>query len=142
MTSSQESLTPQGTPEDLTAEEMTTFEQLMEPLNPALAEIEESRWIHHLEKLSLTAFVRLLVYYFTETIGSGRLLVTDVVSAPKALNLPEVARSTFFDAFKRFPAAWFSRMLMMLLTTVAWKEIPELQALGKLYCVDGSIFPP
>jgi hypothetical protein len=136
MTSSPETISSQPS-----TEEMTTFERLMQPLKPALEEIEKERGIHHLEKLPLTAFVRLLVYYFTETIGSGRLLLTDVVSAPKALNLPGVARSTFFDAFKRFPVEWFAKMLMILLRTVAWKEIPELQTLGKLYCVDGSIFP-
>ncbi len=141
MPSSQEISTSEASEEELTSEEVTTFERLIQPLNPALAEIEKTRRIHHLETLSLTAFVRLLVYCFTKTIGSGRLLLTDVVSAPKGLNLPVVARSTFFDAFKRFPVEWFARMLMILLTTVAWKEIPELQALGKLYCVDGSIFP-
>jgi hypothetical protein len=120
---------------------MTTFERLMQPLRPALEYREGHRRIHHLERLSFTAFVTLLVYYFTQGLGSGRLLLTDVVSAPKALKLPEVARSTFFDAFNRFPVEWFARLLMILLTSVAWKEIPELQTLGKLYCVDGSLFP-
>ncbi len=120
---------------------MTTFERLREPLKPILEKIEKSRTIHHREKISLTAFVTLLVYYFTETIGSGRLLLTDVVSAPQALNLPVVARSTFFDAFKRFKVEWFIQILMFLLGSTVWKEIPELQTLGKLYCVDGSIFP-
>jgi len=141
MASSQETNSTQSTTEEMTDEEITTFERLMQPLTLALEEIEKSRSIHHLEKLSLTAFVTLLVYYFTEIIGSGRLLLTDVLNAPKALNLPTVARSTFFDAFKRFPVEWFAKMLIVLLTTAAWKEIPELQALGKLYCVDGSIFP-
>jgi hypothetical protein len=127
--------------EEMTDEEITTFERLIQPLKPALEEIEKSRSIHHFERLSLTAFVTLLVYYFTEKVGSGRLLLTDVVNAPKTLKLPVVARSTFFEAFKRFPVEWFAKMMMVLLSTVAWKEIPELQALGKLYCVDGSIFP-
>jgi len=134
---------PQGmNATELTPEEIsTTFEALMKPLKPALAEIERKRLIHHLEELTLTAFVRLLVYYFSETIGSGRLLLTDVVSAPKALKLPVVARTTFFQAFTRFPVDWFAKMMLSLLQTVAWKEIPELQTLGKLYCVDGSLFP-
>jgi hypothetical protein len=55
--------------------------------------------------------------------------------------LDEVKRSTFFDAFQRFPVAWFASLLAFLLTTVVWRAIPELATLGKLYCVDGSIFP-
>jgi hypothetical protein len=31
--------------------------------------------------------------------------------------------------------------LSYLLTTTVWKAIPELDALGRLYCVDGSVFP-
>jgi len=123
------------------AEEITTFARLMQPLGTALKAREDSRPIHHRETFSFTAFVTLLVYYFTQGIESGRLLVTDVVSAPAALNLPVVSRSTFFDAFKRFPVEWFAELLMLLLTSVAWKEIPELHTLGKLYCVDGSLFP-
>jgi hypothetical protein len=57
------------------------------------------------------------------------------------LGLSQVAKSTFFDAFKRFPVEWFAELLTFLLTTVVWQAIPELEALGKLYCVDGSIFP-
>jgi hypothetical protein len=125
----------------MTTEEVSTFQRLMQPLQPILQQIESSRFIHHLETFPFTAFVTMLVYYCTQGIGSGRLLLTDIVSAPAELGLPVVSRSTFFDAFKRFPVEWFAKMLMVLLTTVAWKEIPELQTLGKLYCVDGSIFP-
>ena len=57
------------------------------------------------------------------------------------LNLPEVKRSTFFDAFQRFPVAWFAQLFTFVLAAVAWKSIPELDALGQLYCVDGSLFP-
>jgi hypothetical protein len=32
-------------------------------------------------------------------------------------------------------------LLTTVLTAVIWKAIPELDALGKLYCVDGSLFP-
>jgi hypothetical protein len=37
--------------------------------------------------------------------------------------------------------AWFASLLNVVLTSVVWKAIPELDALGKLYCVDGSVFP-
>ena len=31
--------------------------------------------------------------------------------------------------------------MAFLLATVVWQTIPELDALGKLYCIDGSLFP-
>lgn len=122
-------------------ETKTTFEQLITPLEKSLEEIEADRTIHHKESLSFSVFVKLLIYYFTQGIGSGRLLITDLKVTAPDLNLPSVRRSTFFDAFNRFPAKWFRRLATRLLENVSWLEIPELKSLGKLYCVDGSLFP-
>ncbi len=120
----------------------TTFDELLHPLEKQLAEIEESRTPHHREVLSFSAFVRLLIYYFTKRdVESGRQLLTATLSAAPALGLQAVKRSTFFDAFQRFPVEWFVTLLATLLTTVVWKAIPELETLGTLYCVDGSLFP-
>jgi hypothetical protein len=52
-----------------------------------------------------------------------------------------VKRSTFFDAFNRFPVVWFQQLLNSVLTTTIWPSIAELDALGPLYCIDGSLFP-
>jgi len=134
-------MTSLETPEEMTAEEATTFQQMMKPLQSALEKIENNRFVHHLETLAFIPFVTLMIYYFTKRVGSGRLLLTDTFSVPSVLGLPTVARSTFFDAFNRFPVHWFTKLMMVLLTTVAWVEIPELHSLGKLYLVDGSIFP-
>lgn len=68
-------------------------------------------------------------------------MLTDTLSAPSQLELAVVKPSTFFDAFQRCPVEWFVTLLGALLAAVAWKAIPELEALGKLYCVDGSLFP-
>jgi hypothetical protein len=91
--------------------------------------------------LHFKEFVRLLVYHFTKGCESGRQLLTDISTAASELGLGEVKHSTFFDAFQRFPTAWFASLLSFLLAAVVWKAIPELDALGKLYCVDGSVFP-
>jgi len=119
----------------------TTFDELFRPLQEPLEQREQDRSPHHRETLSFKAFVRLLVYYFTKGCESGRLLLTDIESALADLALPQVKRSTFFDAFQRFPAEWFLSLLAVLLTTVTWMEIPDLGALGQLMCVDGSVFP-
>jgi len=44
--------------------EPTTLDMLMSPLAETLEELEKSRTIHSREVLSLTNFVRLVVYYF------------------------------------------------------------------------------
>jgi hypothetical protein len=119
----------------------TTFDVLFQPLARFLAQHERDHPPHHREELHFKDFARLLVYHFAKGCESGRQLLTDVSTAEPELELGEVKRSTFFDAFHRFPVAWFGSMLAFLLATVVWPTIPELEALGKLYCVDGSLFP-
>ena len=119
----------------------TTFDELFRPLEGRLEQHEQDHPPHHLEKFHFKDFVRLLVYHFTKGCESGRLLLSDRDSAEEKLKLPEVKHSTFFDAFQRFPAEWFIPLLAALLTTVAWMEIPDLVSLGRLMCVDGSVFP-
>jgi hypothetical protein len=126
---------------DDSEKDCTTFDALFQPFESPLAHHERHHAPHHREVLPFTGFVRLLVYHFTKGCESGRQLLTDTLSAAPELGLPEVKRSTFFDAFQRFPTAWFASLLSFLLAAVVWKAIPELDALGKLYCVDGSVFP-
>lgn len=121
--------------------EKSVLDELMEPLNSPLKELEKARVIHHREVLTLTAFVRLMVYYFVNQIKSGRLLVSGSESADAELEIMDVKRSTLFDAFTRFPVKWFAMMLGVVLSSVMWHELPELALLGKLYCIDGSLFP-
>ena len=126
---------------DDTQRKCTTFDQIIEPIMNEVTTIEANRTPHHRETLSYQLFVRLLVYYFLTPTESGRQLLTDAASALPQLRLQQVSRSTFFDAFNRFPVEWFQRLLATLLTTTQWASIPELNILGKLYCIDGSIFP-
>lgn len=121
--------------------ERTTFAALFQPLEAVLVQHEREHPPHHRETLHFKDFVRKLVYHFAKGCESGRQLVTDISTAAPELELGEVKRSTFFDAFQRFPVVWFANILSFLLATVIWQAIPELDALGKLYCVDGSIFP-
>lgn len=119
----------------------TTFDALFQPTEPFLEQHERDHPPHHREKLHFRDFVRSLVYHFVKGSESGRQLLTDMETAAPELELDEVKRATFFDAFQRFPVAWFAALLSFVLATVIWQAIPELDALGKLYCVDGSLFP-
>jgi hypothetical protein len=119
----------------------TTFDELCEPIDSFLEQHERDHPPHHRETLHFADFVRKLIYHFAKNCESGRQLVTDLETAPSELELSEVKRSTFFDAFQRFPVVWFAHLLAFLLGAVVWQTIPELDVLGKLYCVDGSLFP-
>jgi len=129
-----------GRPETA-ADGHTTFDELCEPIDSFLDQHERDHPPHHRETLHFADFVRKLIYHFAKNCESGRQLVTDLETTPPALELGEVKRATFFDAFQRFPVVWFANLLAFLLAAVAWQAIPELDALGKLYCVDGSLFP-
>jgi hypothetical protein len=119
----------------------TTFDALFQPTEAFFEQHERDHSPHHREKLHFRDFVRSLVYHFVKGTESGRQLLTDMETAAPELELDEVKRATFFDAFHRFPVAWFAALLSFVLATVIWQAIPELDALGKLYCVDGSLFP-
>jgi len=119
----------------------TTFDELLSPLDEIVAQIENQRKVHHREVLSFSLFVRLLFYSFIMHSQSGRQLLTTLITLPEKLGLGIVKRSTFFDAFNRFPVSWFATLFTVVLTTVTWQVIPEIEILGKLYLVDGSIFP-
>ena len=127
-------------PQD-SAPNTTTFDQLLQPLQDALDQLENQRTRHHRETLSFRAFVRLLLYYFTAPVESGRQLLTDTLSAAPSLGLQKVKRSTFFDGFNRFPVRYFQILFATLLGTLALPVIPELAMVGRLLCVDGSLFP-
>ena len=101
----------------------TTFDVLIQPLESPLAQHEQDHPPHHREVLHFAEFVRLLVYHFVKCCESGRQLLTDTETADAELELSEVKRSTFFDAFQRFPVAWFAGLLSFLLAAVAWAVI-------------------
>ena len=86
----------------------TTFDVMFQPLERILEQHEQEHPPHHRETLPFKVFVRLLVYHFAKGCESGRQLLTDVASAESKLELGQVKRSTFFDAFKRFPTQWLS----------------------------------
>ncbi len=119
----------------------TTFDQLLQPLQAPLDELEAARKVHPRETLSLRAFTHLLVYYFTDAVKSGRQLLTATLSCAPELGLRPVKRSTFFDGFNRFPVRYFQLLFGLLLSTLPLQVIPELAPLGRLLCVDGSLFP-
>jgi len=125
-------------------EKPSVFDKFMEPVQPIIEKQNQELTPHHLEKFSYQEFFRLLVFYFVSDIPSIALFINtylkkDLLSP--ALKLRKVARSTFNDAFERFSSDLFQAVFIHLLKILSLQAIPELAALGILYCIDGSLFP-
>jgi hypothetical protein len=122
----------------------TTFEILIEPISQPLREQApqvdkeaDSR------KLYFIDFVHTLIYAVVSQIKYLRRLATDLQSSSIArdLGIPATPFSTLKDGFERFPASAFGMLFSALLMNVYWIPIQEIQELGMIYLVDGSLFP-
>ncbi len=125
-------------------EDPLVFNALFEPLEPIVEAVaQQCPQNDQPKKLFLQPFVRNLVYGFVMGIGSLGLLVTHLRTAEQTvpLGLLPAGKSTFHEAFERFPAAVFRTMFFLLLGSVSWLAVPEMEALGRLCLVDSSLFP-
>ena len=123
-------------------ENPTVFDQLMKPVETLIKEQSEKLTSHHNEKFFFPDFFRLLIYYFVSGTQSIGLLINALEknTLPPELKLRRVARSTFNDAFERFSSDLFKTIFISLLSSLSLKAIPEIESLGVIYCIDGSLF--
>ena len=93
--------------------------------------------------LSLTPFVINLAFAVLNNIKSISLLVTEIDTSAVAreLGLTKASKSMYSEAFVRYRATIFRSLFHRLLEQLNFLVIPELQLLGRLVCVDGSIIP-
>jgi hypothetical protein len=136
---------PKPTSDDcLNEPQITVFKKLIEPVDEFVANQSDSLPKHHNQKYEYYDFFMLLVYYFTSEAQSLKLLVNGLLNKgllANELNLQQVPYSTCSDAFERFLPELFQAVFQHLLQNMPFKKIPELVALGTLYCIDGSLFP-
>jgi len=121
----------------------TTFEALLAPLEAPLTDMAPAIDVQaHSRTLFFVPFVRVILYAIVMRIPSLRQLVTDLETSPTAaaLPLPALPFSTLKDGFTRFPVAAFESLFRHLVHTLSWVEVEELNALGHLCLVDGSLF--
>ena len=126
------------------AEHPTVFQKLLEPVERFVQKQSQQLPKHPKEKYAYEAFFRLLIYYFVSGTKSLKLLINTQLNLgllPAALGLQPVPYSTCQEAFERFSPRLFQAVFQHLLTTVSFKAIPELAALGTVCCIDGSLFP-
>jgi hypothetical protein len=120
------------------------FDQILEPLEEFVRNQEQELPKHPNQKFGYYDFFRLLMYFFVSEGKSLRLFIDTLLNkglVPETLHLRVVPYSTFGEAFERFSVNLFRDVFQYLLSTVPFKQIPELAALGTLYCIDGSLFP-
>jgi hypothetical protein len=122
----------------------TVFDQLLEPVDEFVQKPDRELPQHPNQKFRYYDFFRLLMYFLVSGGKSLKLFLnTDLNQGllPTTLRLRPVAYTTFGEAFERFGVMNFQAVFQHLLKTVPFKPIPELAALGTLYCIDGSRFP-
>lgn len=128
----------------VSAEQPTLFQKLLEPVEDFVKEQNRRLPKHRNQKYDYEDFFRLLIYYFVSGTSSLKLLIQTRLNAgllPPELGLRPVPYSTCQDAFERFSPRLFQAVFQHLLSNRSFKAVPELAALGTLYCIDGSLFP-
>ncbi len=122
----------------------TVFETILSPLLPLLrAQCAQLKDDASTYKLSLEPLVLNLVFAVLNKIKSISLLVTEIDSSAVAreVGLISVSKSMYSEAFVRYRATIFQNLFVRLLERLNFLRIPELELLGRLVCVDGSLIP-
>jgi hypothetical protein len=122
----------------------TVFDAIVAPLRPLLREqCTQLKDDANKYKLSLAPFVFNLVFAVLHNIKSISLLITEIDSSAVAreIDLIHASKSMYSEAFVRYRAAIFRNLFLGLLERLNFLSIPELQLLGYLVCVDGSLIP-
>jgi hypothetical protein len=122
----------------------TVFKTILAPLFSLLREqCAQLKGDADTYKLSLEPFVLTLVFAVLNNVKSISLLVTEIDSSAVAreFGLIKASRSMYSEAFSRYSAEIFQNMFHRLLERLDFLSIPELQFLGRLVCVDGSLVP-
>jgi hypothetical protein len=120
------------------------FDELVAPVMPLI--VEEAQQLSHdagKYTLSFQPFTLNLLFALIKGIKSIGLLVTDTQTSTEAqtLKLVTASKSMYSEAFYRYSAQTYRTLFSRLLQKMPFLTIPEIQALGRFCCVDGSVFP-
>jgi hypothetical protein len=124
--------------------ELNVFDKILEPVFPLIKEAQDKiPGDSNDYKLSLLPFTVNLLFAIIcriETIGK---LVTEIKSSPvaEALELVKASKSMYSEAFRRYDSSIWRNIFYQLLKTLNFSHIPEINQLGRILLVDGSLFP-
>jgi hypothetical protein len=129
---------------ELSSATPTVFKTILDPLLPLLrASCSQRKDDADVYTLSWAPFVINLVFAGLNNVKSISLLVTEIGTSTFAreLGLTKASKSMYSEAFVRYPSTIFRSLFHRLLEQMRFVGIPELQLLGHLVCVDGSLIP-
>jgi len=120
------------------------FDEIIAPVMPLIVK-EAQKLSHDAGKytLSFQPFTLNLLFALIHGIKSIGLLVTHTKTSTEAqtLGLVTASKSMYSEAFYRYGDQTYRTIFYMLLKKMNFLQIPEIQALGRFCCVDGSVFP-
>lgn len=120
------------------------FDEIVAPVMPLIV-AQAQKLPHDAGKytLSFQPFTLNLLFALIKGIKSISLLVTEIKtsSEAKALGLVSASKSMYAEAFYRYHPQTYRTLFYTLLEQINFLGIPEIQALGRFCCVDGSVFP-
>ena len=93
--------------------------------------------------LSFAPFATNILFGIINQIKSVSLLITEIKSSDdaKTLGLINASKSMYSDAFSRYNVKSFKVIFYQLLTSINFLCVPEIECLGRILLVDGSLFP-
>ncbi len=124
--------------------ELNVFDKILEPVLPLIKEAQNKiPGDSNDYKLSLLPFTINLLFAIICRIESISKLVTEVKSSPvaEALELVKASKSMYSEAFRRYDSSILRNIFYQLLRTLNFLNIPEINHLGRILLVDGSLFP-
>ncbi len=128
----------------MTEETPTTFDALLSPIFEELQRlIEQHDADAGSSKLFCFDFFRIMIYTLVKGIKSLRLVATELETSDvtSKLGLPKIPFETLRDGFDRFPVAVFQGVFLYLISSISFMAIPEVELMGKIWLIDGSLFP-
>ena len=124
--------------------ELNVFDKILEPVFPLIKEAQDKiPGDSNDYKLSLLPFTVNLLFAIICRIESISKLVTEIKSSPvaEALELVKASKSMYSEAFRRYDSSILRNIFYQLLKTLNFLRIPEINQLGRILLVDGSLFP-
>lgn len=122
----------------------TVFEKIIAPAIPFFEKVQNSIPNDASNyTLSFLPFSINILFALISRIPSISLLVTDIKtsSEAKSLGLAVASKSMYSEAFSRYNSDLFRSVFVNLLSVLSFLGIPEIEHLGQIMLIDGSLFP-
>ncbi len=119
-------------------------DEILAPIMPLI--VQEAQTLHPdatTYTLSFHPFTVNLLFGLLSGFKSISLLITHIHTSPvaQALDLVQASKSMYSEAFRRYSPRTYRALFYALLEKMHFLEIPEIRALGRFCCIDGSVFP-